>query len=318
MPPVRWCSAVAARIRRRSAGDRRQQRRGLRGGEAIQPYVGDRVPAFHPGQQAGHRLAAGHLVRPVRADEQPRPALVGDPLEQRRALRVGPVQVLEDDDRGRVADQVGQDGEAGVQPLDRAAPRVGQRRQLLLVDLRAAVDGVQEHLVRPGQRAGLGLTDQHHGLRRHGRQQLVHQPGLADARLARDERDRRLTRRSELRQSAQLALPPDHHRAGTAADGSHDARVPVGCPRTTTPFLATAGRAGHAGAGEQVAAVGLGDQLTVAFVRQGQHQIRVHQHGLSPCQPLMDPSSVGKGAATSEALTYLRWSAGFSRYVRAA
>jgi hypothetical protein len=224
--------------RRRGAGGRGQQRRGLRGGETIQPYVGDGMPAFHPREQPGHRLPPGHLVRPVRADEQPRPPLVGDPLEQHGTLRVGPVQILEDDDRRRVPDQLGQQRQPGVQPLDRTAPRVGERRQLLLVDLRPPVDGVQQHLVRPGQRTGLGVADQDHGPGRDGRQQLVDQAGLADARLTRDERDRRLPRRGEPRQPAQLAVAPDHHRAGTAAEGSHAARLPVGRPRTLGAFRA--------------------------------------------------------------------------------
>ena len=44
--------------------------------------------------------------------------------------------------------------QAGVQALDRAAGRVGQRGQQLLVDLGAAVDGVQQHLVRRASEPG--------------------------------------------------------------------------------------------------------------------------------------------------------------------
>ena len=63
--------------------------------------VGDRVPAFEPGEQLGRRVAAGQPVGPVGAHhQQPAPAGLGQLLEHGDALGVGPVQVLEHDEAG--------------------------------------------------------------------------------------------------------------------------------------------------------------------------------------------------------------------------
>ena len=78
-------------------------------------------------------------------------------------------------------------------------------------------------------------------VRRQHREQLLHQPGLADARLAGEQRHPGVGRGDELRQPAQLVLTPDHHRAGPV-DGppaarsrgalSHTKSVPTGVTST--------------------------------------------------------------------------------------
>ena len=56
------------------------------------------------------RLAPRHAVRPVRADENGKAAPgLGEALEQRRARRVSPVEVVEDGDGGPCLRDVGED-----------------------------------------------------------------------------------------------------------------------------------------------------------------------------------------------------------------
>ena len=204
------------------------------------------------------------------------------------------MQVLEDDDRGRVADQVGQDGQAGVQPLDRAARRVGEGRQLLLVDPgRPSMASSSTSYGRdsePGSAWPTSTTAVPSGTVASSSctSRVLPMPGSpamsATAGLA---------RRRELRQPAQLAVPPDHHRAGAAARGSHGARVPVGC--RGPPASGLGGRCrGPPGGGEQALLVGLGDQLALAVVELGQLQFRVEIHFLAPFRCLGDDSILGR------------------------
>jgi hypothetical protein len=107
------------------------------------------VAAVQPTEQRGDRMPGRHVTGPVGADQQPGPAVVGEPLEQRGALRVGPVQILEHDDRRPVRRHLVDQRQSGVQPLDRAQRAVGQRAQPGRVDIGPAVEGVHQHLVRP-------------------------------------------------------------------------------------------------------------------------------------------------------------------------
>ena len=226
MPPVRWCSAaterygagrpvIAASIAAVSASPKRSS-----------ADAGEAVPALEAAEHRRERVAAGHLVRAVGAEQQPRAGLVGDPLEQRRALGVGPVQVLEHEHRRPVADQAVHDLQRGVQPLDRAAARVGQGGERGLVDVGVPLDRVEQHLVRAGERSGLGAADQRDDVVGQRVEQLAHQAGLADARLAGDDRDLGLLGRDEPLELAQLAGPADHRLAGAAARGSHAVTLP--------------------------------------------------------------------------------------------
>ena len=81
----------------RGLGD---QRRHFVLGQALQR---DRVPpGSHPDQGLGDRL--GQLVVPVGPDDHQRhrPVGLGDEPQQRERGRVGPLQVVEDDEGGRV------------------------------------------------------------------------------------------------------------------------------------------------------------------------------------------------------------------------
>ena len=207
--------------RYRPAGRRGKQRAGVGDAEPFQPDMGDRVPALQVRQQGGDGLARGHVLRPVRADQQAGSGQLGDALEQGGALRVGPVQVLEDDDGAAVADQASDQGHAGVQPLDRAASRVGQRGEQVRIGRLGAVQRVEQQLVRAAQRAGFGLPGQYRRVGRQPGEQLGDQPGLADAGLAGDHRDTRPPDGEEPLEFAQLLVAPDHHGAGPHPRAAH-------------------------------------------------------------------------------------------------
>lgn len=215
-------------IRGGGAGDRGEQAGGLRLVEWLESEAGDVVAPLQLVQQRGDRVAAGHLGRPVRADEQQRPTLVGEPLEERRALRVDPMQVLEDDDRRPAARHGVRDRQTGVQPLYRTSRRVGEGVEEAVVDAGPPVDGIQQHLVRPGERPGIGVADQHDRLGGKAVQQLLDEPGLTDAWLAGDDRHPRAVGRREPREMAQLAIAAHHHRDGASTRCPPGARLPSG------------------------------------------------------------------------------------------
>ena len=86
--------------------------------------MGDRRPALEAGQRLGQRVAAVDLGRPVGADDERRSVVgAGDALEDRDALGVGPVEVVEDEHRRSTAEDVGRPvARADVQPGRRGAP----------------------------------------------------------------------------------------------------------------------------------------------------------------------------------------------------
>ena len=71
--------------------------------------------------------------------QQPPPFEVGDALEQRDALGVGPVQVLEDDHGGTIGGQLEQDSQTDPEPLHLRAGRIGEDVELRRIDAVATV-----------------------------------------------------------------------------------------------------------------------------------------------------------------------------------
>ena len=71
-------------------------------------------------------------------------------------------------------------------PLVDGALTVAEHRQVVLGQP-AGADGVEEQLEGTTDGVGVGLAGQDVGARRHGADQLLHQPRLADAGFAGDE-----------------------------------------------------------------------------------------------------------------------------------
>ena len=101
----------------------------------------------------------------------------GEALEDRQALGVGPVEVLEHDQPGCLAEPHVDGCEHATDWIVALESVVGQHRP--------------DQLVGPPERPVLGLPAEHHRPGRGRRDQLAQQPRLADARLAGDERDGR-------------------------------------------------------------------------------------------------------------------------------
>ena len=202
--------------------------------------VGDRRPALDAGQRLGQRVAAVHLGRPIGADDERRSVVdTGDALEDRDALGVGPVEVVEDEHRGSTADHVGDHGARRFQPGRQGRLRIvraTQRDQPVVVDGELVVEGVEEQLEGTAEAPGIGLTGEHQGVVRQARHELTHEPGLADAGLAADQCDARHGVREEGAQLVELAGPSHHHRAQTGTPGQHGPSVPAGQrARSATP-----------------------------------------------------------------------------------
>ena len=218
-------------VGRRVPDDGLEELRRVGEAEAVEAQVDDGVPALEARQQLGERVPAGDLVGPVGADEQPAAGQVGHPLEEGDALRVGPVQVLEDDDRRAGRGEVADDLQPGLQPLHHPAVRVGDRlhqgRVELVRDGGAAVHGVEQQLERPAQRARVGLPaqDRHGG--RLGRDQLLDQAGLADAGLPGQDRHGRRSTVDEHAEAAQLVGAPHHHLAHPTTARPHGTSLPA-------------------------------------------------------------------------------------------
>ena len=161
----------------------------------LEVQVHDRVPALEAGQHLGGGVAAGQAVGPVGADDEQRAAVgLGQALEQREALGVGPVEVLEHHEAGtaggEVADQVDRQPAPARRRVasDRSRPSArsgssGRRRP--------RAQRVEEQLHRSSDGAGVGLPGEHDGAGGHAVDELLDQPGLADPGLAGDEGDGR-------------------------------------------------------------------------------------------------------------------------------
>ena len=211
----------------------RQEAADLRGGEAVEVDVRDPVPPVEAGHGVGGRVAAGQAVGPVgphqhQAPTRPRRARrrgLGQALEHGDALGVGPVEVLEHEERGAATGPVAQrphQVDPGPDALLRGAVGVahggheGREVGAAVVGHRGVarghVDRVEEQLHRPsdGARVGLAGEDERPG----GRppHQLLDEPGLADAGLAGHQRHGRFgARADEGGQAVELDRPAHHH-----------------------------------------------------------------------------------------------------------
>ncbi len=213
--------------------------------QPVEPDVGDRVPPLDAGQGLGRWMPARQPVGPVGADEQGRaPGRPGlrEPLEHRHALGVRPVQVLEHHQGRRAPAQQANEVDAGTHTLvgrpvgiaherDRLVDGIAARRPIVtpVAGLRPLLPRgqggghrIEQQLQRSAHRAGIGLARQHEGALRCPAHQLLHQAGLADARLPGDERHRR--RRPGAQQPGQaveLDRPPDHDGRQTGSPDEH-------------------------------------------------------------------------------------------------
>ena len=216
--------------------------------------------AVEPGQPGQERMSSVELVGSVVAEEDE-----GDVAqrldEEAEGLARGlvrPVQVLEDDQRGRSFGQALEEAQqpleqAGLDPLGlgegdrlRRAERrdepgevgarwTGQRGQLGLVAIRGrAPQDVDERSVRQAGSAEVHALPTEHAEPTFGREprDLIGEPGLADARLARDQQVDRL---------------PAAARSSASAAASSSAVRPTKTGLLTRPAMPSSIRAGLAG-----------------------------------------------------------------------
>ena len=209
--------------------------------------VGDAVAPLEPPDRLGCGVAARQAVGPVRADEheavahtgRARRGRLGEALERGDALGVGPVQVLEHDERGVAAGPVAQrPHEVDTRPhalLGRAVGVAHGRREGREIGVGgvarrgpecSGVHCVEEQLHRPPDRARVGLAREHEGAAGGAPHELLHEPGLADARLARHQGDRRdRARADECGQAVELDRPAHHHGRQTGPAHEHTVMV---------------------------------------------------------------------------------------------
>ena len=168
----------------------------------VEPTEGD-----HP-RRATQVVQAGHvrLAVPAGGDERNRCVVhgPGQVLEHPDGGRVGPVQVLEDDQRRRARRQrLGQRFEVVPSTLLGRDREVAER-----LDAERAVDSAPElHRLPPGP---VGLAPQHpHAPGPRDRRSLVRQTGLADAGLADDQRETGPARSRGVERRLQAAPPRD-------------------------------------------------------------------------------------------------------------
>ena len=151
--------------------------------QALQPDLLDGVPAFQPQHELATRLSAREVVGTVRRDDhEVRPRLLGDAVDQVGTGGVDPVEIL-DDEHGRTATRGVGDG---VSTRRRPGRHRSRRRRP------SATTASSGRPIDPGcadvpSVATPGGSDA---------SSSPHEPGLADARFARDERHGRLIARS--------------------------------------------------------------------------------------------------------------------------
>jgi hypothetical protein len=212
--------------------------------EPLQGDRGHRTPPLQLDQQLDQRVAPGHALGPEGADQQQRQVGGdGQAAEQGHALGVGPVQVLEHQQRsvrpGQLVDErdrgpqqlllavlaLGVAGQPGRDRGQQQAQRLGAVGQPLGDRLPGGdprLDRLQQQLERPAGGTLAALAGQHPDSRVEGGDQLGDQSGLADAGLAADQGDGRVAGGpGELAQARQLVGAPHHHRAQPGPGGQH-------------------------------------------------------------------------------------------------
>jgi len=209
------------RERRDLAVDGREERVDVRRAQPPELDVSDRMAALQPGQQLRGRMPAREPVRAIGADDQEAAATgLGQLLEHREALGVGPVQVLEHDDAGDPLGEPPHQLDSGPDALIGRPVGVvhgleqrGQSVAGAAVASDHRAERVTEELHRAALGARVGLPRQHHRARRRLRHQLLDEPGLADAGLPGDQRDRRVQPGvDQADQAIELRAAPDHDR----------------------------------------------------------------------------------------------------------
>ena len=191
--------------------------------QLLQPDVVEALAPVEPGQHLTGRVAARHGVGTERADdEQWCSDRIGEPLEERDALGVGPVEVLEHDHPEPVADEPVHQLEAGVHPLVAAAGPIRDGGEQLGIECLVILERVDEHLHRAPERPLIGLSGEDDGPGGRPLAQLAHEAGLADAGLA-GHHDRRRARQAveQREQAIEVARPPDHRGREPAASYEH-------------------------------------------------------------------------------------------------
>ena len=172
----------------------------------------DGVAALEPGQHLGGRVPAVQRVGPVGADEQHRTAArLGEPFEERDALGVGPVQVVEHDHTRRSRGEIADDIEPESQALVRGPVGIREEREALVVARLAGCEGVEQELERAPERAGIRLARVHDRAVREPVDQLADEAGLAHSRFAADQCHRRgLARPHQAGEPVELVGATDH------------------------------------------------------------------------------------------------------------
>ena len=196
--------------------------------ELLQPEVEEALSAVEAGQQLAGGVPPGHGVGTERPDhEQRRSDRVGQSLEQRDALRVGPVEVLEHDEPEALPDEPVHELEPGVDPFVAAPGSVGDRGEQLGVETVVAFERIDEQLHRTPERTLVGLPGEHDGPARRPLHQLAHEARLAHAGLAGHHDGRRARQPVEERQQAvEVDRPSDHRgREAAASDEHSDERI---------------------------------------------------------------------------------------------
>ncbi len=225
---------------RHPAVDGLEHRGELVAGQPSQRQVQHRTLALQDRQQGGERMAAVEVLGTERRHDDEREVRGGRQApEQRDAVGVGPVQVLQHQHGRTAGQQVTHQVDGGpLQLVGRVAVVVvgmGQgdhRREQVREGVRARLQGRRDAVPAPDERLDsvtqqlvgavevtfLGLAGQDgHAVVEPG-QELPHQAALADPRLAGDEGDpRRVGGADEGAQGVELSVPADHHRAQSRA-----------------------------------------------------------------------------------------------------
>ena len=177
--------------------------------EPLERHPLDAGRALELGEDGAQRVAAVELVRPVRGEQEERlgPRVADEEDEEVARGGVGPMEVL---DHQRDGAEAVEQRQQSLEHL-RLAVRVGNR----LAERSQRLDERRVGERRAAELQAVTDEDGHAGVRF----ELGHQTGLADARLARHEREggRAIERRVE---DGQLGGPADEGGAGDAAE--HD------------------------------------------------------------------------------------------------